>query len=529
MKRLFTFVAALVCAAASFAQLSIWNGSADVWTNGAGTANSPYQIESAEQLAFIAEMVNAGVTTYENTYFKLMTNIDLNNLTWVPIGSSETNCFKGHFDGNNHCIYHTNNSLFQVCNGASVKRVNIEMSGLASYTESCNFDGVFYKGNEAMVDSAKYCALTHCYVNANIEANRQCGGFVTKALGCIFNMCSMNGNIQVYGQGSKIRINNYSAGIVAISNQCKYIQCSFNGSLYSYSNLYATYESFGISGGIVATSLQDSIVYCSALGIINKLDTDMEQGVGGIIGITSDITTKASCILHSFTSNDSIYGRPSVLFAYNFNEKFNEYFGDRWRSGRGSSAPTGIPNILNSYSRTHKTEAAMKSASFPIILNVDSTVFIKDNYDVNDGYPIYKSQVYPITKAADNISSSSAQLNGNLYVENADSVGFEYKEKNDTQHWYKSVTSITSNTPIAHTINNLTPETEYIYRLWAEKEGVRYFGDTLSLVTLENSGEGTALDNIQENNAVIHKYINNGQLYVERNGNVYTITGVEVK
>ena len=86
MKRLSLFVATMLFAVCSFAQLSIWNGSADLLTIGAGTQTSPYQIESAEQLAFIAEMVNAGVTTYENTYFKLMTNIDLNDLTWVPIG-----------------------------------------------------------------------------------------------------------------------------------------------------------------------------------------------------------------------------------------------------------------------------------------------------------------------------------------------------------------------------------------------------------------------------------------------------------
>ena len=105
MKR-FTFLcAAMVFAVVAFAQLSIWNGSSDIWTKGAGTEASPYLIESAEQLAFIAEMVNGGVTTYENTYFKLMTNIDLNNQTWVPIGASEERAFSGHIDGNNYMIF----------------------------------------------------------------------------------------------------------------------------------------------------------------------------------------------------------------------------------------------------------------------------------------------------------------------------------------------------------------------------------------------------------------------------------------
>lgn len=50
--------------------VSVWDGNAEFWTQGSGTANNPFLIENARQLAFLAELVNAG-TTYENTYFKL--------------------------------------------------------------------------------------------------------------------------------------------------------------------------------------------------------------------------------------------------------------------------------------------------------------------------------------------------------------------------------------------------------------------------------------------------------------------------
>ncbi len=51
--------------------VSTWDGTSEIWTQGSGTEANPYLIQNAQQLAYIAEMVNGGVTHYENTYFKL--------------------------------------------------------------------------------------------------------------------------------------------------------------------------------------------------------------------------------------------------------------------------------------------------------------------------------------------------------------------------------------------------------------------------------------------------------------------------
>ena len=123
MKRFYSFLLTLCVSCTLFAQLSIWNGSSDIWTKGAGTETSPFLIESAEQLAFISDMVNGGVTTYENTYFKLMKNIDLNNLTWVPIGYSEERAFKGNIDGNNKTITNNTVALFEYITNAHINRL----------------------------------------------------------------------------------------------------------------------------------------------------------------------------------------------------------------------------------------------------------------------------------------------------------------------------------------------------------------------------------------------------------------------
>lgn len=62
------------------------------WKKGKGTENDPYQIETVEQLTFLAETTNEG-TSYETVYFKLMNNLNLSGApfdvprrNWTPIG-----------------------------------------------------------------------------------------------------------------------------------------------------------------------------------------------------------------------------------------------------------------------------------------------------------------------------------------------------------------------------------------------------------------------------------------------------------
>lgn len=72
------------------------------------------EIETAEQLAGLAKAVNEG-NTFENKTIKLVTNIDLQNKEWTPIGygTFDNNnyvvkngyAFKGTFDGQNFVVY----------------------------------------------------------------------------------------------------------------------------------------------------------------------------------------------------------------------------------------------------------------------------------------------------------------------------------------------------------------------------------------------------------------------------------------
>lgn len=72
-------------------------------TEGDGSSGTPYLIYSGAQLAAVATTINAG-TGYDK-YYKLMNDIDLDGISWVPIGSGSVISFDGNFNGNGKRIY----------------------------------------------------------------------------------------------------------------------------------------------------------------------------------------------------------------------------------------------------------------------------------------------------------------------------------------------------------------------------------------------------------------------------------------
>lgn len=68
----------------------------------AGTADKPYEISTAEQLAGLAQLVNGG-TNFSGKTIKLTADIDLGNRAWTPIGDDGW-IFGGTFDGQGHTI-----------------------------------------------------------------------------------------------------------------------------------------------------------------------------------------------------------------------------------------------------------------------------------------------------------------------------------------------------------------------------------------------------------------------------------------
>ncbi len=124
---------------------------------GSGTEADPYQIYTKLQLQSLATAVNSG-KSMEGIYFKQMIDISLVDYSdWTPIGNSESNSFKGYYDGN----------------GQKITNLNIKPSSDAKY-------GNVYLGLFGCVDGGSVTSLT---VSATIEAPQFDWG--TKYLGSI--------------------------------------------------------------------------------------------------------------------------------------------------------------------------------------------------------------------------------------------------------------------------------------------------------------------------------------------------------
>ena len=81
-----------------------WSGNVALsFESGSGDDTDPYIIKTPEQLAYLAQQVNAG-TAYSGNFFKLSNSINLAGKDWTPIGYKDTQ-FKGKFDGNGNSIY----------------------------------------------------------------------------------------------------------------------------------------------------------------------------------------------------------------------------------------------------------------------------------------------------------------------------------------------------------------------------------------------------------------------------------------
>ena len=262
------------------AQTSVWDGSRELWTRGEGSESSPYRIESAGNLAFLAYMVNKGYET-EGLYFVLTTDIDLNgseDLQWVSVGLgdrwfNDDGCdrgapdsyynvntyFRGHFDGGGHKIYNLYNDggiiagLFgYVTSEAEIKNVSVENG----YIRDAQYGGgiVGHAGSGANV------SITNCSNNADISGF-QVGGIVGYGGGKVTN-CYNTGSIK----GTN------AAGGISGTVTAEIHNCFNTGNITLY----------GGGGGIMGTNQRTTtIMNCYNTGSV----TGDGQGIGGIGGI----------------------------------------------------------------------------------------------------------------------------------------------------------------------------------------------------------------------------------------------------
>jgi hypothetical protein len=267
----------------------LWDGTiAGGFAGGDGIKTKPYIIRTGAQLAYLAWTVNNDGADYEDEYFTLESDLDLDDREWEAIGT-DAHRFKGNFDGNHHVI-----------SRLSINKSDTDYQGLFGY-----LDGAVIH-NLGLEDVAIQGGAYVGGIAGRLEGNSSItGSYSTGAVrGTGYYTGNYTGGIAGYVDGSSID-NSYSTGAVSgtgyfIGGIAGYV--STGGSI---DNSYSTGAVSGISwvGGIAG--------YVEGSSIDNSYSTGPVSGTGGSIGGIAGILDNSS-ISGSYSTGAVSGGNDSV-------------------------------------------------------------------------------------------------------------------------------------------------------------------------------------------------------------------------
>lgn len=384
MKSCLLSVFAMLFVASTLNAQLVWDGTSSPWTQGTGTETDPYLIETPQNLAWLSDMVNNGVSTYSGVYFKQIEDFNMNNILFDCIGAQ--NSFNGHYDGNFNSIS------------------NLVISDLSNYL------GLF--GNTANATLRGICVRG---IRGNGMSNNKLyvGAICGKSHRDTILQCSCIGDVLLQETSYNSSFLNIG-GLIGYASFSVVEECFVKGNVRS-----ERYYNICYIGGIIghaysytsSSSVADPVAVKSSYFIGDIIVTGNNYGydvgyAGLLIGCY--YTDNMRDIYDYYPSNNShcIY---SVYNCYAIGDFTASRCNNSYVIIGGHTIPTNyqwyfyhtIMSNNNSYCgnnlasssqyATNRTEAYMKSVGCPSILNMglDSTVFYYDSLNVNDGYPIF--------------------------------------------------------------------------------------------------------------------------------------------
>lgn len=305
-----------------------WDGSYDtLWYN---SSLNEFTLNTAEELAGFMQLVNSGIT-FSGTTIKLGTNMEMSMGYWTPIGTTNSVCFDGTFDGQNYTVYHLDIAIttkyigFFGYNKGDIKNLNVSFDiGVAQYAgmliayndggniTNCSATGSIYGSASnviagGLIGYSEYGELTECNTNVNIHVWGQevfAGGLAGRfpagkvvscyALGDVITPVSYN-NGKVYAGGL---IGSFGYASYAPKIESSYAKGNVNaGSSMSATKIVYAGGLVGNISGMSSCHITDS--YCTG----NVSGHGQDISVGGFAGFcqsgyikscyaTGDVTSK---------------------------------------------------------------------------------------------------------------------------------------------------------------------------------------------------------------------------------------------
>ena len=208
-----------------------------------------YEIKDAEGLRKLSEEVNSG-DTKEGKYYVLTNNIDLGNpeegvSNFTPIGTN-TNRFKGNFNGDNHTI-------------SNINMTGIANAGLFGYVENATFNNIILKGD---------------ITNATNAGGLICNTYGETSLNKIYNYVNLTDNTK----------NGTAGGLIALA----YDKLRLNNS-YNEGKIIGEYASVGGLIGRLANDFEITNSYNNGIITNNNIEIitnnyNGDSNTGGIVG-----------------------------------------------------------------------------------------------------------------------------------------------------------------------------------------------------------------------------------------------------
>ena len=240
------------------------------FAGGSGTADDPWQIETVEQLAYLASTVNDGSKSgYMGASFVLTADLDMTGVEWTPIGNmndmeNHTTLFLGSFDGQGHTVSNLTYENDQFIVGAGlfgisvgeIKNVNMENAVVR-----CTNAGSMAVGSLVgySMGSVTGCSVT----NADVLGNNCTGGLIGGDVGPVTDCSATNVTVTVIGD------NDFSEGLV----QCDVAECG---------------------GLLIGGGFGGSVINCTAQGTV-KAEGNEPVGMGGIGGCLEMMDVISNC------------------------------------------------------------------------------------------------------------------------------------------------------------------------------------------------------------------------------------------
>lgn len=247
---------------------------ASSFAGGTGESDKPYLIETAEQLARMAYLINGSSSSSYNTkYYQLTADIDLAAHYWVPIANTSSLEFRGSFFGGYHVI--KNMTCYMASATDSYYSVGCALFGNAKQNAeiySFSMTGISITTASVAFDTSKY------YKFAGVVAQLSCDSG-----SCMLFNVNIFGTIQSSFSGSPYELlmggavgYAQNAGISGIQSYVT-IRDSSSSSSSSTRNAYC--------GGVVGWAASGCSLYGTAmLGYIDFYGLGTNSGGGGLVG-----------------------------------------------------------------------------------------------------------------------------------------------------------------------------------------------------------------------------------------------------